>query len=218
MFGLHRKAMEPGRELLQSLKRSAGSQEPGLGLVVGLPPQLILRPIATRREWLNQSDIHFLTVWRNRFVTSFLTEFQATEEQTADWLVTVVGPNPNKILFMVDDTAGHTFGYMGLGFINWSNRTGEADAIVRGGKAPRGAMAAALKALIQWARGPLELDQIYVRVRSDNSALRFYERIGFVELRRVGLIRCEKQNEIHWKEEETSEIGSPCLVHMRYEL
>lgn len=210
--------MKSGREVLQSLKSSAGGQEPGPGLAVGSPPQLILRPVSTRRERLNRSDIHVLTEWRNRFVTSFLTEFQATEERTADWLVTIVGPSPNKILFMVDDIAGNTFGYMGLDCINWRDRTGEADAIVRGGKAPRGAMAAALIALIQWARGPLELDQIYVRVRSDNAALRFYERIGFEEFRRVGLIRCEKQNEIHWKEDETAEIGSPCLVHMRYEL
>lgn len=209
--------MGPGRELLESLKRSAGGPRPELGLVAGSPPQSILRPIATRRERLNQSDVRVLTEWRNRFVTSFLTEFQATEERTADWLVTFVGPNSNKILFMVDDAAGNTFGYMGLDFIDWEDHTGEADAIVRGGTAPRGAMAAALTALIQWARVQLELDQIYVRVRSDNSALQFYEKIGFEEFRRVALIRRQKPNEIHWEEDETSEIGSPCLVHLRYE-
>ena len=209
--------MGSGRKLLEALKRSAGGPGPELGLVVGSPPQSILRPIATRRERLNQSDVRVLTEWRNRFVTSFLTEFQAIEERTADWLVTFVGPNPNKILFMVDDAVGNTFGYMGLDLIDWEDYTGEVDAIVRGGTAPRGAMAAALTALIQWARVQLELDQIYVRVRSDNSALHFYEKIGFEEFRRVALIRRQKQNEIHWEEDETSEIGSPCLVHLRYE-
>ena len=209
--------MGSGRKLLEALKRSAGGPGPELGLVVGSPPQSILRPIATRRERLNQSDVRVLTEWRNRFVTSFLTEFQAIEERTADWLVTFVGPNPNKILFMVDDAVGNTFGYMGLDLIDWEDHTGEVDAIVRGGTAPRGAMAAALTALIQWARVQLELDQIYVRVRSDNSALHFYEKIGFEEFRRVALIRRQKQNEIHWEEDETSEIDSPCLVHLRYE-
>lgn len=209
--------MGSGRKLLEALKRSAGGPGPELGLVVGSPPQSILRPIATRRERLNQSDVRVLTEWRNRFVTSFLTEFQAIEERTADWLVTFVGPNPNKILFMVDDAVGNTFGYMGLDLIDWEDHTGEVDAIVRGGTASRGAMAAALTALIQWARVQLELDQIYVRVRSDNSALHFYEKIGFEEFRRVALIRRQKQNEIHWEEDETSEIDSPCLVHLRYE-
>ena len=209
--------MGSGRKLLEALKRSAGGPGPELGLVVGSPPQSILRPIATRRERLNQSDVRVLTEWRNQFVTSFLTEFQAIEERTADWLVTFVGPNPNKILFMVDDAVGNTFGYMGLDLIDWEDHTGEVDAIVRGGTAPRGAMAAALTALIQWARVQLELDQIYVRVRSDNSALHFYEKIGFEEFRRVALIRRQKQNEIHWEEDETSEIDSPCLVHLRYE-
>ena len=209
--------MGSGRKLLEALKRSAGGPGPELGLVVGSPPQSILRPIATRRERLNQSDVRVLTEWRNQFVTSFLTEFQAIEERTADWLVTFVGPNPNKILFMVDDAVGNTFGYMGLDLIDWEDHTGEVDAIVRGGTASRGAMAAALTALIQWARVQLELDQIYVRVRSDNSALHFYEKIGFEEFRRVALIRRQKQNEIHWEEDETSEIDSPCLVHLRYE-
>ena len=82
----------PGQELIRSLKVTAGGIGPELSIVVGAPPQSILRPVATQRNRLSQTDIRFLTVWRNRFVGSFLTEFEATEDRTASWLVNVVGP------------------------------------------------------------------------------------------------------------------------------
>ncbi len=203
-------------QLLAFLKRSAGSPGPELGLIVGDPPRWVLRPVATRQDRLKGSDIGALTEWRNRFVTSFLTEFHATEERTAKWLVNVVGPNPNKILFMVDAVEGGTFGYMGLDFIDWMKGTGEADAIVRGESAPRGAMATVLTALILWARNELELDEISVRVRSDNPAVQFFEKVGFQEFKRVPLIRHDTQDGVHWKEVESSESISPSLVYLRY--
>ncbi len=208
--------MESGPQLLELFKGSAGGPGPELGLIVGKPPQLILRPVATWQDRLNRSDVCALTEWRNRFVTSFLTEFHATEERTANWLVNVVGPNPNKILFMVDHIEGDTFGYMGLDFIDWTQCSGEADAIVRGKSAPRGAMATALTALVVWARSQLGLGEICVRVRSDNPALRFFEKVGFQEFRRVALIRHDNPNEIHWREGEMSKGCSPFLVYLRY--
>ena len=48
-------------------------------------------------------------------------------------------------------------------------------------------MTAALHTVLDWARGPLGLKELGVRVRSDNPALAFYEKAGFCEMQRVPL-------------------------------
>jgi len=206
--------MEIGRNLLVSLKATAGIPGPIVMIPVGSPPIAFLRPVATRKDFLNPEDVRCLTDWRNRFVNSFLTEFNATAERTARWLVEMVGINNGKILFMVDDKDGRTFGYMGLDYINWEEAYGEADAIVRGEKAPPGVMKSALQTLLSWAQGQLGLRKLGVRVRSDNSALVFYEKVGFREMRRVALRRTDETGMVRWLEDESIEEAKLYLVHM----
>ena len=105
---------------------------------------------------------------------------------------------------------------LGLDFIDWETHSGEADAIVRGRYAPKGAMGTALKTLFEWGRNQLELKDIFVRVRSDNSALKFYRKIGFRETHRTALFKRVEKNEIHWVEDDSAAIGSPCLVYLRH--
>jgi RimJ/RimL family protein N-acetyltransferase len=162
--------------------------------------------------------VEALTRWRNRFVRSFLTEFEATEARTLDWLLGPVADDQGKVLFMADALDGRTFGYLGLDAIDWERRTGEADAIVRGEEAPPGAMAAALIGLLRWAQDALGLQELSVRVLSDNRALRFYEGIGFVERRRVPLRREERSmGEVAWVEDPGSPGAARSLVHLRWD-
>ena len=209
------KSLHLGRTLLSTLKATSGTEQ-FLCLPVGVPVQAILRPIATRREVLNPDDIRCITEWRNCFVQSFLTEFQATESRTAQWLTEIVEPNDNKILFMVDDLNGRTFGYMGLDFINWETGYGEADAIVRGEEAPPGTMKIALQTLLSWALGQLGLRSLGVRVRSDNTALEFYRKVGFSEERRVPLRRVDDFDMIRWVEDSSLNPADLSLVYMLY--
>lgn len=203
-----------GRNLLLVLKATAGMPGPALVIHVGSPPVAFLRPVATKKELINAEDVRLLTNWRNRFVQAFLTEFQATESRTIRWLEQVVGPKEGKILFMVDDLNGHTFGYMGLDYIDWDQAYGEADAVVRGAEAAPGTMKRALQTLLAWARGQLGLRELGVRVRSDNTALEFYRKVGFYEVRRVPLHRVEEPEMIHWVEDETVENAEIYLVYM----
>src|SRR5688572_2674037 len=106
-----------GRSLLQHFKESAGKPRESVYLTVGNPPVALLRPVATDGRYINSADVELLTAWRNKFVTSFLTEFNATPAQTTHWLTKMIGPDDTRILFMIDDLAGRTFGYMGLAFI-----------------------------------------------------------------------------------------------------
>jgi len=200
---------------MSTLKATSGTEQ-FLCLPVGVPIQAILRPIATRREVLNPGDIRCITEWRNCFVQSFLTEFQATESRTAKWLTEIVEPNDNKILFMVDDLNARSFGYMGLDFINWETGYGEADAIVRGEDAPPGTMKIALQTLLSWALGQLGLRSLGVRVRSDNTALEFYRKVGFSEERRVPLRRVDDFDMIRWVEDYSLNPADLSLVYMLY--
>jgi len=205
------------RDVVQMLKETAGGPEPRLVLMVPRVPRSMLKPVAVRGQYLEKWDVRALTDWRNRYVTSFLTEFRATEDRTANWLVNTVGPNPGKILFMVQDLNAEAFGYMGLDFIDWQHKSAEVDAVVRGRQTIRGAMSTALTALIDWARLGLDLPNISVRVRSDNPAIRFYTSIGFREERRVPLARHQEGDEVHWRPDQTRQLCSPHLVHLRYE-
>ncbi|HTH46055.1 MAG TPA: GNAT family N-acetyltransferase [Candidatus Limnocylindria bacterium] len=209
-------ARPAGRELLLSLKEAAGLPGPPLRLVIGQPPVALLRVVATQAGRIQAGDIRYLTEWRNRFVTSFLTEFTATEARTEKWLAEIVGPADSKILFMVDAPDGRTFGYMGLAFIDWAKGCGEADAIVRGGDAPPGTMRQALVALLLWARHSLGLSRLGVRVRSDNPALNFYQKLGFVENFRTPLLRTGRNGETVWVEDPGLKSGDPALVHMAW--
>jgi RimJ/RimL family protein N-acetyltransferase len=209
--------MEAGRALLEAVKATAGGPGPALSLPVGTPPVALLRPVGTTAARIRAADVAALTSWRNRFLRSFLTEFEATEARTLAWLCGPVANDPGKILFLADAPDGRTFGYLGLDAIDWDLGSGEADAIVRGEAAPPGTMAAALRTLLLWAREGLGLGELWVRVLSDNRALRFYERCGFVERRRVPLRRIEAApGETAWTEDPAATTAARSLVHLEW--
>ena len=192
-------------------------KEPGPGsaeLSVGEPTVAILRPIVTRDGAVSSDDIRALTEWRNRFVGAFLTEFVASEARTERWLVDSVGRDDCRILFMVDDSEGRTVGQMGLAYINWETGRAEADAIVRGVEGPHGLMAQALETMWRWGRDVLGLSRLGVRVRSDNLAIDFYEKLGFRERRRVPLQRHRTAEGVRWVEDPSLAGSDLCLVYM----
>lgn len=206
-----------GRDILLSVKASAGTGSNELRLPVGSPIRAFLRPVATRAESLNYEDIQRLTDWRNRFSVAFLTEFIATYDRTAQWLTDVVGPADNKILFMVDDLEGRTFGQMGLASINWTILSGEADAVIRGEKAPPLLMALAESAMLDWAHDGLGLRTIVARVRSDNeAALKFNRLVGFHETGHVPLRLTIEGGETHWVEDTSIESPEIYVVYLEY--
>jgi RimJ/RimL family protein N-acetyltransferase len=207
--------MSAGEELLLALKANSSPGAPCLCIPVGLPVEAVLRPVATAAGRLNANDVRVLTEWRNRFVDSFLTQFEATEARTEKWLTEVVGPDPTRILFMLDDARGQTVGYLGLAFIDWKQLTGEADAIVRGANMAPGTMAKAMFTLLDWAREQLGLKSVGARVRSDNPALRFFLKFA-TENKRVPLRRIEEPDIIRWVEDETLVDAAASLVYITF--
>jgi GNAT superfamily N-acetyltransferase len=209
--------MADGRALLRALKGAAG-ELPSLVLPVGNPVFAVLRPVGVRPDLIHAADVKALTEWRNRFPQAFLTEFEATESRTRAWLTDVVARDDGKILFMADTLDRRTFGYLGLDAIDCDRGSGVADAVVRGGEAPAGAMALGLTALLRWARGTLGLQDLSVRVLADNPAMAFYVRTGFVEDHRVALRREERgPGEAAWVEDPSLAAPERALVYLRWE-
>lgn len=206
-----------GRELMRAAKASAAPGQPTLCLPVGRPGAGLLRPVATQPGATSPEDVRALTDWRNRFVRSFLSEFVADEERTERWLVESVGRDDTRILFMVEDGDGHTVGYMGLAFIDWETGYAEADAIVRGGDAPPGLFTRGLETMWSWGSDALGLTRMGVRVRSDNPAIAFFQKMGFRERGRVPLRREQEGDGLRWVEDPSLEAGEPSLVHMELE-
>lgn len=202
-----------GKELVRLLKDASGLPGPQLLLKVDGFGDYFLRPVATKRNLQNSLYVSCLTTWRNRYVESFLSEFTATDEKTATWLNEVIHMDNSRILFMIENMQQDPIGYMGLAYIDWVQSYGEADAIVKGKSVPKGLMSAALKTLLNWAKGQLMIETLGVRVLSDNPALRFYRKLGFVETRRVPLKKNISSNLIIWVEDDTLLKSERYLVH-----
>jgi RimJ/RimL family protein N-acetyltransferase len=209
--------MTAGQGLLRALKDNTRAGATGLVLPVGTPVRALLRPIASVPGATDATDVRLLGDWRNRHVKSFLTEFVANDARTTDWLTGPIHDNGGKLLFMLDTLDGQRLGHLGLGFIDWPARYGEADAIVSGGAAPPGLMKLALRTLLRWAHEQLGLQTLAVRVRSDNPAVAFYEKVGFREFRRVPLAVRHGADFTEWLEDASLTHSEASLVHMRYE-
>ncbi|RZT30825.1 GNAT family N-acetyltransferase [Cupriavidus agavae] len=205
-----------GRALIAGIKGSASTNRVSLSIPVGRPVRAMLRPIPTREGCISQIDLELLSEWRNRYVKSFLTEFVAHATRTERWLVDYVHANPSKLLFMVEDLDGKPLGHIGIDFIDWETGYGEADAIVSGGDSPRGLMKEALRTMLQWAEDQLGLTRLAVRVRSDNTALEFYRKVGFVEQKRVPLNVERTEHMVRWYEDPALSNAAASLVYMDY--
>lgn len=208
--------LHTGENIVSILKSLPSSKSLSLVIPIGDPVIAYLRPIPTLNIRPDDDDINLLTLWRNKYVNSFLTIFVANNTQTYNWLRNYVHNNNGKVLFMIDDIDRKTLGHVGLGFIDWKRKYGEADAIVNGGDAPRGLMKKALLTMLLWAKNVLCLEILAVRVRSDNEAIHFYKKVGFIEKKRVLISPVIDGDEINWIEtpEFENKVDSVYLVHM----
>lgn len=172
-----------------------------------------LRPVSCGQP--ASADVYYLTRWRNQNVHAFLSEFVATEARTERWLREYVGPDPTRVVFMVE-VGDQIVGYMGLAQIDWNRRSFELDGIVRGrANAPRGVMTCGVLAMIDWAVNCLGLCHPVVRVLAHNThAVAFYRRMGFADSCRVALYKVTSDDGSQLTEESTGEAATAMLIYM----
>lgn len=196
-------AARPARDIVVQLKRDGLDRQRSLHLVAETTrgERVTLRPLPSSAQGISQADVQRLTTWRNQNRQFFLTDFEATRERTRRWLDEQAGPDPTRVLFMLDAADGTTFGHVGLCEIEARPGYCELDNIVRGEGGPKGAMLAATETLCGWATETLGLHDVWVRVMADNPAVGFYQKLGFSTVKDV-LLRQSREGDgfVRWLE------------------
>ncbi len=127
----------------------------------------------------DQQVVDRLTVWRQRFMEFFMTQFPATPQRTGRWLREVVLGDDTRLLFMIRDDTGQWVGSIGV--CHLSSHTAEMDNVIRGVKGghPRLMFHAEL-ALMRWLFRVLGVETVRLRVFDHNrAAIRLYDSAGF---------------------------------------
>jgi len=139
-----------------------------------------------------------LADWRRNAVT-FHNKFNVTHESTKFWLRNLLLDIPDRILFLVLDEFGTPIGHMG--FANALNEEGlmEFDNVIRGlPDLNPGIMGSATLALLNWASASFKPKKFYIRtLESNNHAISFYKKLGFVFEGRQPLRRVETDDEFN---------------------
>lgn len=157
-----------------------------------------------------------LTEWRNTNVQAYPTQFTATLASTQAWLKDRILVVEDRILFLVVDNQGRTAGHIGFnGCIN-DGFLFEIDNVVRGNSsAEKGLFSKAMISLMEWARKTINVGGFFLRVMDDNShAITFYKKNGFIEDRRIPLIKEEKERSVTYREAVQNESPVKDFVRM----
>lgn len=139
-----------------------------------------LTPITKDFKSIMPYSSKLLALWRNENPFMTVDPFLATEESTQNWIENLIINRDDRILFLVTSLRGKKIGHMGYSTFDFDKKSCEVDAVLRGVKDNPGIMSDALQALIYFGKNTLKLDNIFLRVFSDNyHAIKFYENNGF---------------------------------------
>ena len=203
------------REILSALKSGSVASSPidvfdDGGKVVGR-----LVPLT----WDSGSDLGLLEDlcrWRSSAKNGFLTVFEPSVEKTRSYLTGFSLPDPDRILYLIEDADGRRVGNIGL--CNVTADAAELDNVVRGEVSPvRGFMRLAISSLLKFAFDRLGVSRVYLNVLSNNqSAVDSYLKAGFVTVGRTTLTRIDTADGYRLTPSETDadEPGTPSLVLM----
>ena len=118
------------QELLLKAKNNA-DPETRLRLPIFIPNgELAGMMYCIDQGMMSHDLIRNLTKWRQDNMKWFLTQFNATEARTRNWMMNDFLPDPSRILFILKDVHGDIIGQYGLRSMTTEN--GEIDIIIRG--------------------------------------------------------------------------------------
>ena len=123
-------------------------------------------------RWLNDPE-----------VTRYLLLYAPLSMPDEEAWYQAVRADPEQKVFAIETEAGQHIGNLGLMHLNWKDRSAEL-GIVIGDKSQWGQGYAqdAIRTLLAFAFGEMNLHRIYLRVYADHApAIRAYRKCGFVE-------------------------------------
>jgi perosamine synthetase len=157
-----------------------------------------LDPI-TKKILDNSEDIELLAKWREENQQWFPSQFKVTIEGTKKWLDNALLKEQDRLLYFVCDNDGFKIGHIGLYRFDYKNKSCELDNVIRGSQNIKGIINMACNSLIKEAKKTFQLENIYLRVFSDNTrAINLYNNIGFNEILRIPLLKKEVNGHNHW--------------------
>lgn len=155
--------------------------------------------LVTDRRESDKQLIKLLALWRKKHEQLFLAIFSVTLEGTKRWLRDRVINQPDRILFMIR-VKNQYIGHIGLYRFNFRNNSCDIDNVIRGVDRYPGIMGNALGYMMRWAKTEFGIKTFMVPTTSNNKrALRFYQRLGFTEVKRIPMIRVITSGRIEWK-------------------
>jgi RimJ/RimL family protein N-acetyltransferase len=159
------------------------------------------------------ATIELLACWREKHMAVYPTQFTVTLEGTARWLRERVLDVPDRISFLILDTAGVPVGHGGFAEARPDGYL-KLDNLIRGveGRAP-GIMEASVKRLRRWS-GELGVSTLRTIVPADNErALEFLLRIGFTRGAVLRMRRHEEHERVEYRPLEAGDTAEPDRVY-----
>jgi hypothetical protein len=140
------------------------------------------------QEAKDESLAEALALWRQKYMSSFLTRFTATKERTRNWLTNTVAKDDTRILFLVDNNENRLQGHFGLAEI--TEHSANVDNAIRGAKEgdPKLFLYVEL-ALMDFGFRKLGIEKQYGELFPDNiKSVKLHRSIGFVIEKRRPLV------------------------------
>ncbi|MEI7498651.1 MAG: GNAT family N-acetyltransferase [Candidatus Falkowbacteria bacterium] len=149
----------------------------------------------------NEQLMKLMSEWRKKHEYWFQAQFSVSVERTTAWFRKKVIATEDRLLFMIM-IDGKYIGHVGLFRFDFDKATCEIDNIVRGeDQVYPGLIGDSVLALMQWGKETLGLKNYTLQTTSDNErALRLYQRLGFVETKRIPLIYQKTEEGGEWVE------------------
>lgn len=165
--------------------------------------------------------IKLLADWRQKSNLWFPSQFNVTVDGTKNWALNQLLKKKDRILFFLQiEGEKDPFGHIGLYRFDYEKKSCEIDNVIRGenSESSKGGMTTGLQILIDWTFKYLYIDNLYLKVFSDNSkAIKLYERLGFSEVNRVPLFKTINDGVLSWIEDNSrKENTDRYFVTMKY--
>ena len=159
-----------------------------------------LKPITFFYNDVYPEYVFLINKWRTENTIGFTNVFENTIAKTEYWIYNLLLNREDRILFVVHTLDDVPIGHIGLSSFNFDDKNCEIDNVVRGVKEThKGIMGFATNSIIAWAREVLKIEDVYLKVLSDNAhAVEFYEKNGFVKQYDIPLYITHSKDIIEW--------------------